>query len=112
MGEIMLPENHKKIVEEIMFAASRIRSNIYSELGHLESIESVVDTLMPYISQSKMEDSPLITACGKYLEHPTGIGFYNIITISAREPVIALWLEIYSEIRLPEPNIQWALVDL
>lgn len=102
-----LPENHKDIVEMIMVSASRFRGMAHSELGRVEGIEQILENCMPYLYHG--ESSPIIEACGRYLDHPTGMGFYNIITVTLREPALVLCLKLYQEITLPKPDIQWCL---
>lgn len=104
-----VPENHLDIVEAIMYSASRFRGMAHSELGHLPGIQKVLDDLMPYLYNG--DDSPIITACGRYMDHPTGMGFYNIITAANREPALMMHLNTYQNIELPEPDIKWVLED-
>lgn len=102
-----LPENHKDIVEAIMVSASRFRSMAHSELGRVEGIDQILENTMPYLYHA--EGSPIIEACSRYLDHPTGIGFYNIVTATLREPALILCLEYYQEMKLPKLQIAWCL---
>lgn len=104
-----LPANHRDIVEAIMVSASRFRGMVHSELGHLDHIDAVLDNTMPYLYQG--EESPIINACGRYLDHPTGIGFYNIITACKREPALEMYLKLYQDMELPKPDMRWCLDD-
>ena len=51
--------------------------------------------------------SPIIEACGRYLDNPYGQGFYNIIAMAKREPALEFYLKQYQEMDLPNPDIKW-----
>lgn len=104
-----LPENHKDIVEAIMVTASRLRSMAHSELSNLVDVDKLLESIMPYLVYGK--SLPLIEACGKYLDKPYGLGFYNIVMAVKREAAVEMYLEIYQGIVLPNPDIKWCIED-
>lgn len=112
-----IPTNHKELVEIIMLGCSRFRGMAHSELGWMEGIDEILENTMPWlfakltIEGQDMETSPIIEACGRYLEHPTGIGFFNIITAAHREPALMMYLKVYQDLTLPKPDYKWAMED-
>ena len=103
----MLPENHRDIVEAILVSASRFRGMANSELKQVPGIDKILVETMPYLYQENC--SPIIEACGRYLDHPYGQGFYNIVNITKREPTLVLMLDLYQNMTLPDPDISWVL---
>lgn len=109
----MLPENHKDIVEAIMVSASRFRGMAHSELGSVEHIDEILKCAMPYLyaSADGVDFSPIIDACGRYLDNPYGQGFYNIVVAVNREPALKMCLQLYQNVKLPTLDIKWCLED-
>ena len=96
----MTEEKARKILEHVMLAAQRVRS----EIAEAQIGEEVVALLYPWLTGDKNIVIGLENALSRKQVVP--IDLYNLMVLVDKLPPILVWCQIHN-IVLPEPDINW-----